>query len=136
MVQEAGIKRGIVNDHFGALHKLDEFVGYRSKRRLVRQKLVRQTMDGQSAFADFASRIQIRMKVPTSSLTTVQLNTANFDDSITNTKIEPGCFSIKNNTAHDSLFRSERSRSSEGSRHEPAFMSPGVDFKRRITIAM
>ena len=136
MVQEAGIKGGIVNDHLGALHKLDEFVGYRRKRRLVRQKLVRQTMDGHSAFANFTPRVQVRMKIPTGTLTSVQLDAADFDDSVAGTKVESGCFSIKDDAAHSSLFRSVRSRSCDGNRLEPAFVSPGIDFKRRITIAM
>jgi hypothetical protein len=100
MVQEAGIEGGIVNDHFGALHKLDEFVGYRRKRGLVRQKPVTQAVDRRGASADFSPRVQIRMEMPACPLSAKHLDAADFDDTVAGTEVEAGGFSVEHDAAH------------------------------------
>ncbi len=87
MVEESGIKGGVVNHQFGALHEIDELSGNCGEAWLVGQKLGGESVDRRGTSADFPFGVQIRMEMSAGAAAALHFNATDFNNTVAGTKV-------------------------------------------------
>ena len=103
-VEEANIKRRIVNDQFGILDKIQEFRRNLLEAWFVLEKLSADTVYSLRAGIDFPFGIKVVMEVAVCQAAVDHLDTANFDDAVSEFVFKAGGFGIKKNLSHEAYL--------------------------------
>ena len=100
MVEKADIEGRIVNDEFGSVDEGQKRFGHFRKRRLVLERLVTDAVHGKSSGIDAPVGPQVLMKVSAVQTTVDDLDTSDFDDSVSLLRLESGGLGIENDLSH------------------------------------
>src|SRR5262245_45213499 len=99
-IEEADVKRGIVDDEARIANEREEVAGDGGKQWLAFQELGRQAMDGLGVGRHLPLGIDIGMKGPAARNMVDELDRAEFDDAVTLGMVDAGGLGVENDLAH------------------------------------
>jgi hypothetical protein len=100
LVEECNIERGVVDDQLSTGNELAQLVRNVGEARLALQKLRRDAVDLQRAGIDLPVRAQVPVQPPTGAPPVDDLDAADLDNAVTETRLEPGRFGIEDDLTH------------------------------------
>src|SRR5450830_571632 len=118
-VEEADIKRCVVDDQFGVGNIGAEFFDDFCKFGFVAEEFGGQSVDGQSALFRIALGIDVVMEVVPGQHAVVQLDRADLQDAVARAWVQAGGFSIENNLTHGRLIRKSKKRRTQYNKAVP-----------------
>jgi hypothetical protein len=81
-VQETNVESSVVNDDFGTLHIVQDFLRYVLELGLVAQKLIADAVNLEGVFVAVAAGVKVEMQVVAGELAIDQLDAAQLNDAV------------------------------------------------------
>ena len=100
VVEEAHVKRSVMNNQLCALDEFEKLIGDFSKTRLAHQEFIGNAVDANGAFVTFTVGLQIHVKMATGQTAPHQLDATDLDHPVAVGDRHTGGFGIEYNTTH------------------------------------
>ena len=99
-VQKTDVESGVVDDQFGAAHKVEKLDRNVGEARFVDEKLAADPVHRQSTGVDIPFRVQVAVEMPVGQTPIEHLDTGDLDDAVSELVLQAGGFSIEKDLAH------------------------------------